>query len=203
MVAAKSRINGLHRAPASRFNKRRTAPAITHSAPYSDPVPLPISVSLALAFFLPPATTARRQPKHRSLAALSGAVLLVVQPKRLKPFSKAESQLLTYLAILRQLRRHTRKPNTVVQGSYPNGPQYEFAGITNDGELLTSRTYDIRDEADVKTAFDFIATIIVTRSWSPLVELRRLKTARAACKMFHREVCDAEKPGGFGDPGRE
>lgn len=97
---------------------------------------------------------------------LSGAVLVAVEAKRLEKFSQAEAQLLTCLAILRQLRLHSRKVDPVVQGFFSDGTQYKFVGVSNEGEVYTSRTYDTWDKADMKTVFNFIVTVLDTATKS-------------------------------------
>lgn len=182
MVAAKLCINVLHPPPPSRFKKRRVAPAAALPAPSSDPAPQPIRVfpELELDVIVTTTPDGCATPSQTRVSgradwalgygrrsdALSGAVLVAVEAKRLETFSQAESQLLTYLAILRQLRILADKTNPVVQGFYTDGTQYKFLGITNDGEVFTSRTYDIRDAADMKTVFNFIVTIMSTASMS-------------------------------------
>lgn len=202
MVAAKLCINELHPPPPSRFKKRRTAPSIALPAPSSDPAPLPIRVfpELELDVIVTTLSDDAAAPTQTRVSgradwalgygrrsdALSGAVLVAVEAKRLETFSQAESQLLTYLAILRQLRLHACKINPVVQGFYTDGTQYKFLGITNDGEVSTSRTYDIRDGADMKTVFNFIVTIMVTASRSS-PNTSPDKTGRGV-QRFHKEV---------------
>lgn len=73
----------------------------------------------------------------------------------------------------------------MVQDFYTDGTQYKFLGITNDGKVLTSRTYDIRDAADMKTVFNFIVTIMLTASMSsPNTSLEKGR----GVQRFHRDV---------------
>lgn len=62
----------------------------------------------------------------------NGTVLVVMQAKRREAFSEAESQLLAYLAILRQLRIQARQTNTAVQGFFTYGERSTFMAIRDD-----------------------------------------------------------------------
>lgn len=207
IVAAKLCINELHPPPA-RFKKRRVqtpATATLLTAPSQEPAPLPIRVfpELELDVIVTTTTDTCTTPTETRVTgradwalgygsradALSGAVLVAVEAKRLETFSQAESQLLTYLAILRQLRIHAGKINPVVQGFYTDGTQYKFLGITNDGEVFTSRTYDTRDPDDMKTVFNFIVTIMLTASRStPNVSPEKGLQRQASLERFHKTV---------------
>lgn len=54
-------------------------------------------------------------------------------------FSCAESQLITYLAILRELRIRAKKTNAATQGFYTDGYLYRFMSIDADGEIWESQ----------------------------------------------------------------
>lgn len=180
MVAAKLCIKELHPPLPSRFKRRPVVTATSLAATSSDPAPqlirlfpeleLDVIVTKSTDDFATPIQTRIGGRADWALGlggpsdALLGAVLVAVVGKRLETFSQAESQLLTYLAILRQLRIRADKTTSVVQGFYTDGTQYKFLRITDDGEVFTSRTYDIRDAADMKTVFNFIVTIMVTAS---------------------------------------
>jgi hypothetical protein len=65
--------------------------------------------------------------------ATHGTFLVAMEAKRPDLFSSAEPQLLTYLAILRELRIRAGKTNAVTQGFYTDGYQYRFMAINADG----------------------------------------------------------------------
>lgn len=96
--------------------------------------------------------------------ALTGAVLIAVEAKRRENFGQAEAQLLTYLAILRELRINAGKQNPVVQGFFTDGARYTFMAIKNDGEVLRSRPYEVNvhDQGDLKIVYNFIVTLLET-----------------------------------------
>ena len=91
-----------------------------------------------------------------------GIFLVAIEAKRDKLFLCGQPQLLTYLAILRELRIRAGKTNTVVQGFYTNGYLYCFMAIDADGEIEESPIYNIRLQRDRKTVFNFMVTILET-----------------------------------------
>lgn len=94
--------------------------------------------------------------------ALDGTVLVAIEAKRRDQFSAAEAQLLTYLAILRQLRINAEKQNCIVQGCYTDGERYVFMCIDNDGLVAMSNVYDIRGHEQRKMVFNYIVTVLET-----------------------------------------
>jgi len=92
--------------------------------------------------------------------AAHGIFLVAMAAKRRDLFSTAELQLLTYLAILRELRIRAGKTNTVTQGFYTDGYRYCFMAINADGEVESSMTYDFMNPEGGKTIFNFIVTIL-------------------------------------------
>lgn len=93
---------------------------------------------------------------------LTGTILVAVEVKRRGLFSSAKSPLITHLTILRELRIRTGKTNTVTQGFYTNGYLYRFMFINADGEIGDSLIYNIREQGNLKTVFNFIVTILET-----------------------------------------
>ncbi len=92
--------------------------------------------------------------------ATHGTFLVAMEAKRRELFSSAEPQLLTYLAILRELRIKAGKTNAVTQGFYTDGYQYRFMAINADGEVESSALYDVLTPEGGKTVFNFIVTIL-------------------------------------------
>lgn len=100
----------------------------------------------------------------------SGTILVAMEAKRRETFSEGESQLLAYLAILRQLRIQARKTNTTVQGFFTDGERYTFMSIRNDGTVQRSHVFetDVYEPGTVqlKSIFNFIVTMLDTSSRS-------------------------------------
>jgi len=86
--------------------------------------------------------------------------LVVMKAKRRDLFSTAERPLLTYLAILRELRIRAGKTNTVTQGFYTDGYRYCFMAINTDGKVESSMPYEVLSPEGGKTIFNFIVTIL-------------------------------------------
>ena len=85
---------------------------------------------------------------------------VTIEAKRRLLFSTAEVQLVTYLAMLRELRMQAGKKNTVTQGFYTDGYQYCFMAINADGVVESSPIYDVMNREGGKTIFNFIVTIL-------------------------------------------
>lgn len=88
--------------------------------------------------------------------------LVAMEAKRYELFSCGQSQLVTYLAILRELCIRAGKTNAVAQGFYTNGYLYHFMAIDADGEIKQSPIYNISERQDRKTVFNFVVTILET-----------------------------------------
>ena len=97
-----------------------------------------------------------------------GAVLLAVEAKRQRNLFGAEAQLLTYLAIIRQLRIQARKKNVMTQGFYSDGGNYKFLCICNNGTVIRSKTYNVVNEGDLRLVFNFLLNILNTAAESSL-----------------------------------
>jgi hypothetical protein len=95
-----------------------------------------------------------------------GSVLVAVEAKKPSKLGEARAQLLTYLAILRQLRLQEGKRNCTVQGFYSDGNQYRFMMIDHQGFINESVNYDVRREEDVTIVFNWILAILVTAAKS-------------------------------------
>ena len=89
-----------------------------------------------------------------------GTFFVVMEAKQRDLFSSAERQLLTYLAILRELHIRAGKTNAVTQGFYTDGYRYCFMAINADGQVESSLPYDVRHPEGGKTVFNFIVTIL-------------------------------------------
>ena len=89
-----------------------------------------------------------------------GTFLVAVEAKRRDLFGGAEKQLLTYLAILRELRIKAGKTNVATQGFFTDGYRYCFMAINVDGQVESSLTYHAMNPEGGKTIFNFIVTIL-------------------------------------------
>jgi hypothetical protein len=87
-----------------------------------------------------------------------GTFLVAIEAKRRELFSTAETQLMTYLAILRERRKRAGKINAVIQGFYTDGYRYCFMSINTEGVIEASRHFYI--PGDTKTIFNFIIAIL-------------------------------------------
>ena len=87
-------------------------------------------------------------------------VLFCAEAKRRRTWSQAQAQLLTYLAICRHMRHVVGKPVPSVQDFSTDGCLYRFQQLSQDGTLFVSRVYDIRDEKELKLAFNFIIHLV-------------------------------------------
>lgn len=92
--------------------------------------------------------------------ATLGTFLVAVEAKKHDLWSSAEPQLLTYLAILRQLRIKAGKTNAVSQGFYTDGYRYCFMAIKTDGNVEQSDLYNVRSSEGLKSIFNFIIAIL-------------------------------------------
>jgi hypothetical protein len=86
----------------------------------------------------------------------SGSVLIAIEAKNPTTFSLARNQLLTYLVIMRQLRKQEHKIVDHVQGFYSDGNNYRFMYIGGEGKVYESKNFDIRFEEELKVAFNWI-----------------------------------------------
>lgn len=98
----------------------------------------------------------------------SGTIVVAIEAKRRETFSVAESQLLAYLAILRQLHIQGGKMNTTVQGFFTDGERYTFMAIRNDGIIQRSHVFEIDvnepGATQLKSIFNFMVTMLDTSS---------------------------------------
>jgi hypothetical protein len=85
-----------------------------------------------------------------------------VEAKRRSEIGAGESQLIAYLAILRENRRRAGKTNIVTQGFYSDGTRFGFVSIKDDGTIVQSPTWDTRAEGGLGMVFSFIVTMIDT-----------------------------------------
>lgn len=111
--------------------------------------------------------------------AANGTFLVAMKAKRRGLFSTTERQLLTYLAILRELRIRAGKINSVTQGFYTHGFRYCFMAIDVDGQVQSSASYDVLAPQGGKTIFNFIVTILESAmDCSPTVTLTKATEQR-------------------------
>lgn len=89
-----------------------------------------------------------------------GALLVAVEVKQRAEFSSGESQLVAYLAILRENRRRAGKTNIVTQGFYSDGTRFGFICIKDSGAIMMSPPFDIQADGGLKMVFSFIVTMI-------------------------------------------
>ncbi|KAL0636951.1 Maltase MalT [Maublancomyces gigas] len=98
----------------------------------------------------------------------SGTILAAIEAKRRETFSEAESQLLAYLAVLRQLHIQGGKTNTTVEGFFTDGERYTFMAIRNDGIIQRSHVFEIDvnepGATQLKSIFNFMVTMLNTSS---------------------------------------
>ncbi|KAI9771926.1 MAG: hypothetical protein M1839_002709 [Geoglossum umbratile] len=100
--------------------------------------------------------------------AQQGTFLVAAEAKRQELFSTAKTQLLTYMAILREQRKRAGKKNTAIQGFYTDGDLYCFMSIDNEGVVEESPHYSIMSPQGGKTIFNFIVTILESAMKSSL-----------------------------------
>ena len=93
-------------------------------------------------------------------SAADGTFLVAMEAKRRDLFSTVEQQLLTYLAILRELRIKAGKTNVATQGFYTDGYRYCFMAINADGQVESSTIYEVMTSEGGKTIFNFIVAIL-------------------------------------------
>ncbi|KAL2056961.1 hypothetical protein ABVK25_002700 [Lepraria finkii] len=91
-----------------------------------------------------------------------GALLVAVEAKQRSEFGAGESQLIAYLAILRENRRKAGKTNIITQGFYSDGTRFEFVCIKDDGKIVQSPTWDTRAAGGLRMVFSFIVAMLET-----------------------------------------
>ena len=85
-----------------------------------------------------------------------------MKAKQKSQFGSGESQLIAYLAILRENRRQAGKTNIITQGLYSDGERFAFIYISNDGVIVQSSTYEIIAEGGLSMVFSFIVAMLKT-----------------------------------------
>lgn len=120
----------------------------------------------------------------------SGSFVIAVEAKQRSTLSSAESQLLAYLAIMREQRSALCKTNVVVQGFYTDGRQYTFMSIDNDGKVQSSCALAVMNAAGRKTIFNFIVQMLDTamKSTPSASPTRPLERRDRQVAHFDREV---------------
>ena len=93
-------------------------------------------------------------------SASNEAFLVAVAAKQPSKFSESSTQLLAYLAILRELRVQAGKTNKVVQGVCTDGRCYRFMAIDCKGRVRMSSTYDLFLSGNATTIWNFIINVI-------------------------------------------
>ena len=94
--------------------------------------------------------------------AEDGALLVAMEAKQRSEFSTGESQLITYLAILREHRRRAGKTNLITQGFYSDGSRFGFISIEDDGRIWQSQIWETRTRGGLKMVFSFIVAMLET-----------------------------------------
>lgn len=200
LVAAKVCVHELHPPPTRSAKRLKTLGTPTDSHKPPEPLhifpELELEVTVADAHANPILVNGRADwalgYKTRS-DALDGTVLVAIEAKRRDRFGAAEAQLLTYLAILRQLRLNARKTNAIVQGCYTDGERYVFVCIDNDGLVAISNVYDIRGVEQRKVVFNYLVTVLETAvrtspTTSPVKRECVEEDVRAVGRDFYRKV---------------
>lgn len=96
-----------------------------------------------------------------------GTFLGAIEIEDHESFSLAESHLLAYLAILRELRARQLRTSTMAQGFFTDGERYTFMAIRDDGTIHRSNVYEVDymfkgGQPQLKTIFNFIVAILST-----------------------------------------
>ncbi|KAL0632774.1 hypothetical protein Q9L58_008324 [Maublancomyces gigas] len=86
--------------------------------------------------------------------------LVITKAKKHNMLFAAESQLLAYLAIMRELRSATGKTNIDVRDFYTDGLNYVVVAVCANGTVVTSPVLHSLNTAGCKTIFNFIAVIL-------------------------------------------
>lgn len=168
IVAAKLLINELHPQPTRSAKRLKTlhgtgtpaAPQTLYVFPEHE---LQITVPDECANPVLVTGRADRALGYRTRTeVLDGTVLVMIEAKRRDQFAAAEAQLLTYLAILRQLRINAEKQNCMVRGCYTDGERYVFMRIDHEGRVAMSNVYDIRGQEQRKVVFNYIVAVLET-----------------------------------------
>lgn len=119
-----------------------------------------------------------------------GTVLVAIVAKRRDQFGAAEGQLLTYLAVLRQLRINAEWNNCVVQGFYTDGERYVFMCIGNNGLIGMSNVYDIRGQEQRMVVFNFIVSVLEWAARTRLVKGDRGADMEDVGGIRYQETCE-------------
>ncbi|KAL9124196.1 MAG: hypothetical protein Q9217_006450 [Psora testacea] len=90
------------------------------------------------------------------------ALLVAMEAKQRSEFSAGESQLIAYLAILREKRRRASKTNIITQGFYSDGSRFAFVFIKDDGTIARSPTLDTASPEGLGMVFSFIVAMLET-----------------------------------------
>lgn len=91
-----------------------------------------------------------------------GSYVIAVEAKCPSELASAESQLLAYLGMMRAERIAASKQNPVVQGFVTDGREYQFMSISNDGLVRMSERLRIMHEANRKSIYNWIITMMDT-----------------------------------------
>ncbi|KAK3174086.1 hypothetical protein OEA41_001330 [Lepraria neglecta] len=91
-----------------------------------------------------------------------GALLVAVEAKQRSEFGAGESQLIAYLAILRENRRKAGKTDIITQGFYSDGTRFGFVCIKDDGTIVQSPTWDTHAGGGLGMVFSFIVAMLET-----------------------------------------
>ncbi len=89
-----------------------------------------------------------------------GALLAALEAKKKSEFGSGQSQLIAYLAIIRENRRKAGRTNKITQGFYSDGDCFAFICIDNDGCILTSPIWDVRANGGLNMVYSFIIAML-------------------------------------------
>ncbi len=107
-------------------------------------------------------------------------MLVALGAKQRSEYSYGESQLIAYLAILREKRRKAGRTNIITQCFYSDGECFAFIYIDNDGCILYSPTWDTRGNRGLNMIYSFIVAMLENA----------LKSTPTATKQQDKEIQD-------------
>ncbi|KAL9600104.1 MAG: hypothetical protein Q9179_003335 [Wetmoreana sp. 5 TL-2023] len=155
--------------PATPVKSSQTSPVVSVDTPPKKPVRLFTEASISTEMENPSIQGGKYLITGRADWALGygtkhdeGALLVAIEAKKRSEFSSGETQLLAYLAILRENRRRAGKTNSVIQGFHSDGRRFGFTCLKEDGNVLNSPTFDIHAPDGLKMIYSFIIAMLDT-----------------------------------------
>jgi hypothetical protein len=92
------------------------------------------------------------------------SLLLLVEAKIYKNVASAMTQLIVYLASLRQSRVQQKRTDTSVYGLASDGFVFIFVKISHDGTVMRSRRFDMLDGEMIPGCLKYVLEITASRS---------------------------------------